>query len=216
VNLPTPYFEDREHGITLYCGDCREILPLLPDGECDACVTDPPYGVKIACWDNEMPPQSILDECLSVATGTVIWFGAASMVLEFAKYEPRPDRLIIWSPRFTLLKIAKNGLAYRWHPIALWRDYKQSVISWDILDDPTECGNGWEHPATKPIALMSKLVSAWSVKSVLDPFCGSGTTLVAAKQLGRKAIGIEISEKYCKIAVDRLRQMELFTNQDKS
>ena len=64
------------------------------------------------------------------------------------------------------------------------------------------------HPTTKPLSIISVLMQATSNPAdlILDPFCGSGTTLVAAKQLGRKAIGVEISEAYCKIAVERLKQ----------
>jgi DNA modification methylase len=72
--------------------------------------------------------------------------------------------------------------------------------------------NLMQHPTEKPTKLIEKMIEKFSDKTnlILDPFCGSGTTLVAAKRLGRKAIGIEISEKYCKIAIDRLRQRELF------
>ena len=68
-----------------------------------------------------------------------------------------------------------------------------------------------KHPCPKPMTLWVKLVARLSAEnsSILDPFCGSGTTLVAAKQLGRRAIGIEISEKYCEIAVRRLAQMQI-------
>ena len=68
------------------------------------------------------------------------------------------------------------------------------------------------HPCPKPIEVMKWLVSRCSLGNdiILDPLCGSGTTLVAAKQLGRKFIGIEISEKYCEIARGRLRQEMLF------
>jgi site-specific DNA-methyltransferase (adenine-specific) len=67
------------------------------------------------------------------------------------------------------------------------------------------------HPTEKPIALLKQLMETAGGEDVIDPFCGSGSTLIAAKQLGRRAIGIEISEKYCEIAVNRLRQMELYT-----
>lgn len=68
------------------------------------------------------------------------------------------------------------------------------------------------HPCPRPLNTVMYIVENYSVsrETILDPFAGSGTTLVAAKRLGRKAIGIEISEKYCRIAIDRLRQRELF------
>ena len=64
----------------------------------------------------------------------------------------------------------------------------------------------YDHPGYTPIKIMSRFAAVLSTTTILDPFCGSGTTLVAAKQLGRKAIGIEISEKYCEIAIKRLGQ----------
>jgi len=66
------------------------------------------------------------------------------------------------------------------------------------------------HPTEKPVSVISQLISANVGETILDPFMGSGTTLVAAKLLGRKAVGIEIEEKYCKIAKERLAQGVLF------
>ncbi len=197
----------------LHHGDCLEIMPTLQTGSVDSIVTDPPYGVGIAEWDSDMPPQKFLDECLRIAVGPVAWFGAASMILEFSRYAPRPERILIWSPKFTLSRVAKDGFAYRYHPIALWRVEKQNTIPWDVLDDMTECGNWWQHPATKPASIMRKLVIAFSSNSVLDPFMGSGTTGVACKQTGRNFIGIEKERKYFEIAERRIAQAQepLFT-----
>ena len=79
--------------------------------------------------------------------------------------------------------------------------YPRSIITF------ANCQNGL-HPTQKPISLFQYLISSFSISgdTILDPFMGSGTTLVAAKELGRKAIGIEIEEKYCAIAVQRLAQ----------
>ena len=86
-------------------------------------------------------------------------------------------------------------------------DCQRYAEVWDI---PPEYGN--EHPAPFPLVLAQRCIESCTVagETVLDPFVGSGTTLLAAKRLGRKAIGIEISEAYCKIAVQRLSQMEMF------
>jgi len=173
-------------------------------GSFDAVITDPPYGVGIADWDSVLPLQGFLDDCLRVSSGPVIWFGASGRVLDFARYTPRPDRVLVWSPRFTLSHTIKDGLAYRWQPIYVWRIVKQEVIRWDVLDDPTECGNWWKHPASKPVDLMRKLVAGFGGQRVLDPFCGSGTTGVACAELGRDFCGIEIDPGYVAIARRRI------------
>lgn len=190
--------------VDLRLGDCLEILPTLADASVDAVVTDPPYGVDIAEWDDAMPTQDVLDDCLRISRGPVVWFGSSSLILNFARYKPQPDRLLIWSPKFTLLKVSKDGFAYRYHPIAVWNIHKQDVLPWDVIDDMTECGNWWEHPATKPLTLLSKLVSAFSSEVVLDPFMGSGTTGVACMKLNRNFIGIEKEPKYFEIAQRRI------------
>src|SRR5215831_6334815 len=112
-----PRVETLAEGVTLYLGDCREVLPTL--GRVDAVVTDPPYGVNYAAWDGDIPPQGILTECLRIA-GPVVWFGAAPKVLDFADYSPRPERMLIWSPRFSLAQTGANGMHYRSHPIWCW------------------------------------------------------------------------------------------------
>lgn len=195
--------------VELMMGDSVELMEHMHDDSVDAIITDPPYGVGIADWDDEMPSQHFLDECLRVSSGLVLWFGSASLILNFADYDPRPDRLLIWSPKFTLSKVAKNGYAYRYHPIALWRYGKQSTVPWDVLDDMTECGNWWEHPATKPKSLMRKLVAASGARKVLDPFMGSGTTGVACVELGVDFVGYEIDPGHFETSEIRIRKAEL-------
>lgn len=189
----------------IICGDCLDVMKDWPDNCVDLVLTDPPYGVDIDWWD-VCPTKEFRDECLRISK-TVVMFGGASMrsVVPFANLEP--DRVLVWSPRFTLSHLCSNGLAWRWHPIWCWNLPKSNeYLMWDILDDNTECGNWWKHTCTKPLALMQKLVGfAQPNNLILDPFCGSGTTCVAAKMLGRCFIGIDISEEYCDIARQRLK-----------
>jgi site-specific DNA-methyltransferase (adenine-specific) len=202
MSLPKPYYE--ENGIVIYHSDCRIILPHL--AHVDLVLTDPPYGVDAAAWDGFVPYELL---GMFLRHKTVVWFGAASKLWESAdSFNPRPERVMIWGPRFSLSKTMANGLAYRWHPIYLWNiPKKHEGPTWDIVDDPTECGNWWNHHCTKPLTLMHKLVGFCEPEgTIIDPFMGSGTTLRAAKDLGRKAIGIEIEEKYCEIAAKRLAQ----------
>ena len=195
----------------LILGDCLEVLKDMPDKSVDAVITDPPYGIDIAAWDSAMPDQGLLDELLRVSIGSVVWFGSAKLVMGFAKYDPQPDRFMIWSPKFTLSNAMKDGMAYRWHIIAVWRMRKQNIIPWDIVNEATEGRQWWNHPGTKPIKLMRKLCAAFADEdsTVLDPFMGSGTTGVACVETGRNFIGIEIDPDYYAIAQRRIEQAEL-------
>ena len=202
----TPYYADDL--VTIYHGDCRAWMP-----EADVIVTDPPYGINatdrphasgggtVLTWDSEYPHVVINGLAAKVP---VIAFGAAQMMArELGAFTPKP-RVAIWAPRFRLGMSAKDGLAYRFTPIYLWAIKSAETIR-DVFDEPTMGGNWWNHPATKPVRLMAQL-AALTTGTILDPFMGSGSTLVAAKSLGRRAIGIEIEERYCEIAANRCRQ----------
>jgi DNA modification methylase len=202
----------------LHLGDCLEYMKSMPDKSVDAVITDPPYGVGIAEWDNEIPPVKFIQECLRVSSGLVLLFGAAPARLqrEILSTYPTPDRVLIWSPKFTLSHTGSNGMSYRYHPIYLWNMPYKSKLVWDVLDNPTECGNWWKHNCTKPISLMRELVGMCDYTTIFDPFMGSGTTGVAAIQLGRNFIGCEIDPTYYAIAEKRIKeatlQPQLFTS----
>jgi DNA modification methylase len=206
----TPYYQDDL--VTIYHGDAREIAPRLV---ADACVTDPPYGINamdkqhgassgpVLSWDTEYPHDII--NALA-ARMPVAAFGAAKTIArELAAFDPTP-RVAVWNPRFRLGMVAKDGLAYRWTPIYLFGVKVDGPTIRDVFDEPTEAGSPYNHPSAKPVALMRAVVAAVVGDTILDPFAGSGTTLRAAKDLGRRAIGIEIEERYCEIAANRCRQ----------
>jgi site-specific DNA-methyltransferase (adenine-specific) len=199
----TPYYE--RAGITIFHADCREVVPAL--SQVGAVITDLPYGVDAAAWDGRVPYE-LLASHLAATSGPVVWFGAAPNIGEALRTFTVEPRVLIWSPRFTLSHTQADGLSYRWHPLYAWRiPKKHDGPKWDILDEPTECGNWWEYKCTKPLALMKRLVGFCPPRgTILDPFCGSGTTLVAAKELGYRAIGIETDERACEIASKRLAQ----------
>jgi len=195
--------------IELHLGDCLEIMKSMPDKSVDAVITDPPYGVEIAGWD-VAPTLDFVNECMRIAKSTVIMFSGASVrsVEEFVKL--KADRMLIWSPKFTLSHTQANGLFFRYHPIWAWRlPRKVSSFNWDVLQDNTEAGNWWKHSCTKPVTLMQKLVGiADEGSTVLDPFMGSGTTGVACVQTGRNFIGIEIDPTYFAIAERRIKEAQ--------
>lgn len=221
----TPYYSD--DSVTIYHGDCREILPTL---ETDALVmADPPYGV------NERTERAKAGR------------GRSPYALMIARDFPRvhgddqpfdPSHLLHYK---RLVLWGANHYADRLPPSASW-------IVWDKLDgltskrelgfnDNGDCELAWtnlggpvriiphrwvglilatekerhQHPTQKPVAVMARIISAYSKPGdlIIAPYMGSGPELVAAKALGRRAIGIEVSEEYCKVAATRCSQETL-------
>jgi site-specific DNA-methyltransferase (adenine-specific) len=204
----TPYYQDES--VCIYHGDCREVLRFLP--KTDLLLTDPPYGVLsesgsaatrrsggnkdagVMAWD-VAPDSDLLARLCAHARSQMIW-GGCHLQLQptfgYLVWDKQIDGLNFGEVEFcwTNLKFAPRVFRYR-------------AVGVD---------GGKVHPTQKPEALMRWCMSfAGANDAVLDPFMGSGTTLVAAKRLGRKAIGIEIDEKYCDIAVNRLRQGSLLS-----
>jgi len=192
---------------TIYCGDCLEIMPLMEPESVDLVVTDPPYGVDYAEWDEGFSPN-LIKESRRISKGIVFAFGGCSLKSMKIYFDCHPQRCFAWVPKFELNHSCGNGIIFRWHPIWVWDLPTQTnYIKRDVLDDSQDGHNFWKHPATKPLALFEKLVQESPMGGlILDPFLGSGTTCVAAKNLNRKSIGIEINPKYCEIAVKRLKQ----------
>jgi site-specific DNA-methyltransferase (adenine-specific) len=192
-------------------GDCLDVMRGLPDGCVDAVVTDPPYGVwhDGMAWDADLPPQSHIEECLRVSRGPVVWLGSSKRLLDYANYIPRPDRVMAWHVTFSNTMSREQGIFYRWHPIFVWRNGGKldgANSRSDVFQVPTEGRHEWDHPATKPVELMRQIVGLVDAEGgvVLDPYCGSGTTGVAAVQLGHRFIGIEREQAYVDIARRRI------------
>src|ERR1019366_8838882 len=133
-------------------------------------------------------------------------------------YAPFPQSLkqvlIYHKPSYSGLIGAVTPFRRDAEPIFLLGDWDKTVpISGSVFHSPNGLNGSGEntgHPHTKPVAVIKMLLGATAFQTILDPFMGSGTTLRAAKDLGRKAIGVELEEKYCEIAVKRLRQEVLF------
>jgi site-specific DNA-methyltransferase (adenine-specific) len=194
---------------TLYCGDCRDILPNLP--RVDAVVTDPPYGIgfnynshddNIEDWKRLMTDVVPL---LRSAAPFVVMPSCAVQRLPWWYENHEPDWIIAWhkgSPGHQS-KVGFND----WEPHVAWG--RPSRPMHDHFS--TRCGfdeNG--HPCPKPIEWAKWLVSRAAPQSgtVLDAFLGSGTTGDAAVTLGRNFIGIEKDEKYFDIACKRIEQAQ--------
>ena len=201
-----PYFTDSTGTITIYHGDCREILPSL---KADVVVTDPPYGIGyeasryanarhagIMTGDGEEFDPSVLIE---LSMPSVIWGGN-----NFAHRLPRGGWLC-WDKRTHEAADAILGAPFElaWCSIPTKFKIIRCLHGGAVNAD----GPGPRfHPTQKPLAVMRWSITQLPDGSVLDPFMGSGTTLRAAKDLGRRAIGIEIEERYAEIAAKRLAQ----------
>ena len=204
-----PYYE--ESGITIYHGDCREVMPSL-DG--DVMLTDPPFGIDYESGHFGTLARSIQGDADTSLRDAVLLLWCPRPALVFGSWRaPRPidtRQVLVWD---SLGALGMGALDIPWKPshqeiyvIGKGFDGQRTT---DVLSFPPVQGmasNGRVHPHQKPIELLMALLVKCPPGAVLDPFVGSGTTLVAAKKQGRKAIGIEIEERYCEIAARRLAQ----------
>ena len=215
MSLPKPYYEHA--GITIYHADCRDILPHLETVE--AVVTDPPYGIGFRYPTHDDSPEEYWNVVEAVFTAERLVESGRVAVFQTAKRAPSWGG--DWPRDFRPIAIGK-GFAQMFPSdvqastdYVLWwkvgspeplerprpRDWFQTNETANMVDRP-------DHPCPRGIETMRHVVKCVSGPgmTILDPFMGSGTTLRAAKDLGRKAIGIEIEEKYCEIAAKRMAQ----------
>ena len=193
-----PYYQD--DAVTIYHGDCREILGSLT---VDVLVTDPPYGIGFAAqptkwqrraghapagWDDD--PVADLIGIVKMARVACVWGGNYYAL-------PASRGWMAWIKPDAPPSMGTAELA--------WTNVDQNLrhIVYSIGATNAERVG---HPTQKPLAVMRWCIAAMPVGEITDPFMGSGTTLRAAKDLGRKAIGIEIEERYCEIAARRCSQ----------
>ena len=192
-----PYYD--KDGITIYHGDCREILPTLP--KVDLVLTDPPYGVGLAKWDADLVAHDWLTDARAKADLVLFTPGIANL----HKY-PAPDWVLCWFKPGSTRRNGTGGFNH-WEPVLQFGKHKWMVDAINLPDCANHAEYAGGHPCPKPLALARWLLSATQESGqVIDPFMGSGTTLVAARNLNRRAIGIEIEERYCEIAARRLAQ----------
>jgi site-specific DNA-methyltransferase (adenine-specific)/modification methylase len=207
MSAPVTFLDGR---VSLYLGDCREILPTL--GKVDAVVTDPPYGIGDR-----------------MQGGT---WGAAEKYADFRRWDIAPSSesiallrslapaVVLWGGNYFPAPPARCWLV--WDKVNAVRTMADVEMAWTNLDRPAKRFRSpvgiheWGHPTEKPLALMSWCLEQIPppAETILDPFMGSGTTGVAAVKLGRRFIGVEIEPKYFDIACRRIeeatRQPDMF------
>ncbi len=213
----TPYYD--KDGITLYCADNKTVMPQLGE-HFDLMLTDPPYGIgesstqnasrgtkrvkarQYPCsnWDDQRGDIHVLKHGMHLSNRAVIWGGNY-----FADVLPASKSWLVWDKR--------NSGDFADCELA-WTDLGCAVRKLELMWNGMirEGKEPRYHLTQKPLRLMKWCISLdkRNPKTILDPWAGSGTTLVAAKELGLRAVGIEINEDYCKATVLRLSQGNLF------
>lgn len=221
-----PYYE--QDGITIYHGDCREVLPVLKV-RADLVLTDPPFFMPATHYQSRVKYQRAWADTSILATFWAVIVDATVPLLKHTGHFVafcNGDSYPVFYPemyrRFDFLKClvwdkGHVGLG------RVWRNQHELVIAarWDtseFVEDGKLRADVFtfkatpsadrEHPVEKPVDMLMWLMQPTTTKGslVLDPFCGSGSTLDAAKRLGMRAIGIEAEEHYCEIAATRLSQ----------
>ena len=207
----TPYYDDGT--VTIYHGDCRDILPGLST---DLVLTDPPYGISADAsaasaggknggkfygqtnWDSERPDAEAFSAVLAAGRNHIIWGGNY-----FADLLPPSSCWLAWDKGQRSFSLADFELA--------WTSFK-GAARMVVVPRAAAVQDGKEHPTQKSLSVMRWCITQIAdqrgemPRTILDPFMGSGTSLKAAKDLGRSAIGIDVNEQYCEIAARRCAQ----------
>lgn len=197
--MKEPYYQ--HGGMTIYHGDCREVVPAL--GQFELLLTDPPYGIgdrmKGGTWGAKQkyadlrgwdvaPEKELMLTLIDLAPRSIIWGGNYFSL-------PPSRSWLVWDKKNAVPTMADCELA--------WSNLNQPVKRLSLPVGKHSYG----HPTEKPLQLFSWCIQqAGSPATIIDPFMGSGTTLRSAKDLGHEAVGIEIEEQYCEIAARRLSQ----------
>lgn len=223
------YYQDAS--VTIYHGDCRDVLPMISD-KVDLVLTDPPFFMPATHyqsrvdWQRAWSDTSVLGAFWSVIldasvrimkpTGHLLTFcNADSFAVFYPEMYRRFDFLksLVWDKgHIGMGRVWRNQheliIAARWSDSAFVEDGKtrSDVLSYRVIPSADRA-----HPVEKPEAMLAALIAPTCPVGgmVLDPFAGSGTTLSAAKNTGRRAIGVEGEERYCEIAAERCRQETL-------
>lgn len=194
--------------VTLYHGDCLEHIEWL---EADVLVTDPPYGMAYVSGRKKYK-AIVGDKTLNVRDESLKLWGEKPALVFGTWKQPRPEnvkQLIVWDKR--------GGAGFSGDLNMVWADITEEIYvlgsGWvggrrpAIYSIPTiPPANRPNHPTPKPVTLLGSLIECCPPGVIADPFAGSGSTLIAARNANRKAVGVEFEEEYCEIIAKRLSQ----------
>ena len=216
MSLPNPYYQDE--AVTIVHGDAREILPLLPPGSVDLVLTDPPYGMQYSSGyyigrnphkpiaGDDHYPVELIGDFRRVARKGVFMFCRWDNLSEVE----RPTSFIAVVKNNWTAGNLEGEFGRQWEGLLFYRgpDFAFSKRIPDVIDCRRVPAAQLLHPTQKAEHPIGVILNACSNRQdiVLDPFMGSGTTLRAAKNLGRRCLGIELEERYCEIAARRCCQ----------
>lgn len=208
--MTAPYYAD--DAVTLYHGDCRDVGEWI---EADVLVTDPPYGIDYRSGSRRQTlARSIAGDKDTRLRDYVldVWSGDPALVFGTWRIaRPSGTRMVlIWDTKGAL---GMGDLSLPWKPSHQEIYVMGTGFAGRRDSDVITCApvqsfgyNGRSHPHEKPIDLLMRLIDKCPPGVIADPFAGAGSTLVAAKRLGRKAIGVELEERYCEVIAKRLAQ----------
>ena len=197
----------------IYCANCLDLMKDIPDKSVDLILTDPPFGIGMhiqigkkkgergdkwdaSDWDNFRPDKRYFDELFRVSKNQIIWGGNYFDL-------PATRCFLIWD-KVQRIDFADCEMA--------WTSFGTSARIYSFARSNMQGFRFPErkHPTQKPVPLYQWCIKNYSKETdlILDPFCGSGTTCLAAKMLGRRFIGIDISQAYVDIAEERLKDID--------
>jgi site-specific DNA-methyltransferase (adenine-specific) len=225
---PSPYWSSPDGRVVLYRGDCRDVLPMIAPESVALLLTDPPYGVSErtdrkakgrsnAADCNDFPAvygdNEPFDPAHLLRFPRVVLFGAN----HYATRLPTSATWLVWD-KLDGLATDKRSLGFN--------DNADCELAWTNLGGPARLvAHRWTgmikasekddrrlHPTQKPVILMQRIIAEYTKPDdlIVDPYAGSGSTIVAARNLGRRVIGVEYESAYCDVIVQRMAQGLLF------
>ena len=204
----SPYYKD--DSVTIYNADSREVVPGFKDF--DLVLTDPPYGMSFQSNHRKSKHKKIIgDDFLDTEFINVLIKKAKSAAYIFCRWDnlaemPKPKSVIAWVKYNTSMGDLKHEHARQWEACCFYpkENHKFNYRPSDVIF-ANRTGNKL-HPTQKPEDIFVRLIDCNVCETILDPFAGSGTTGSAAKDLGKKAVLVELDESYCEPAAQRMQQ----------